>query len=58
MSYKAPTVDNNLITVNDITQLTAYCLLNIHNEEVYYLRNDAKLRAVNTSKSYEEFRLV
>lgn len=44
------------ITVQEIQKLTETCLSNIKSDELYRLRNDAKLRAVNSSKSYDEFK--
>ena len=44
------------ITVQEIRKLTETCLSNIKSDELYRLRNDAKLRAVNNSKSYDEFK--
>lgn len=44
------------ITVQEIQKLTEICLRNIKSDELYRLRNDAKLRAVNNSKSYDEFK--
>lgn len=50
------TLDKNKLTVNDILRVQEYCFANVKNEELYYLQNDAKLRAVTTSKTYEEFK--
>ncbi|KAG5671945.1 hypothetical protein PVAND_002113 [Polypedilum vanderplanki] len=44
------------ITEKEIQQLSATCLSQIKSDDLYRLRNDAKLRAVNTTKSYEEFK--
>ncbi|CAG9808642.1 unnamed protein product [Chironomus riparius] len=44
------------ITVKEIQKLTEACLNNLKSDELYRLRNDAKLRAVNSSKSYDEFK--
>lgn len=44
------------ITVKEIQQLSEMCISQIKSDELYRLRNDAKLRAVNNSKSYEEFK--
>ena len=44
------------ITVEEIQKLTETCLSNLKSDELYRLRNDAKLRAVNSSKNYDEFK--
>ncbi|XP_058811614.1 uncharacterized protein LOC131676545 [Topomyia yanbarensis] len=45
-----------MISTSDIKRLEAQCLENIKYDELYQLRNDAKLRAVYTSKNYDEFK--
>lgn len=44
------------ITPNDILKLHDECLNRLQEGELYKLRNDAKLRAVNTTQSYDEFK--
>ncbi|XP_055855434.1 coiled-coil domain-containing protein 103 [Episyrphus balteatus] len=44
------------ISVEDLNNLQEECLGRLKNDELHHLRNDAKLRAVYTSKSYDEFK--
>lgn len=44
------------ITVQEIKKLMEECLNKIKSDDLYRVRNDAKLRAVNTTKSYDEFK--
>lgn len=44
------------ITVQELKQLEQNCLKGIKSDHLYQIRNDAKLRAVNTSKNYDEFK--
>ncbi len=44
------------ITVQELKQLEQECLNRIKSDHLYKIRNDAKLRAVNSSKSYDEFK--
>lgn len=46
------------ITTEELLQLREQCLQSLRNDELYYLRNDAKLRAVTNTQSYEEFKWV
>lgn len=48
--------DNNKITIDEIIRLQKYCIENVQKDEIYNIRNDAKLRAVYTSQSYDEFK--
>lgn len=43
------------ITTEEILQVYEMCLSNINLGKMRDLRNDAKLRAVNTAATYEEF---
>ncbi|GAB0092256.1 Coiled-coil domain-containing protein 103 [Sergentomyia squamirostris] len=43
------------ITTGEILQVYEMCLSNINLGKMRDLRNDAKLRAVNTTATYEEF---
>lgn len=51
-------LDNSKVTVNDILQVQEFCIKNIMEEVTYNLRNDAKIRAVTTTNSYEEFKAI
>lgn len=44
------------ITQKEIKHLTEECLTKIKSDDLYRIRNDAKLRAVNSTKSYDEFK--
>lgn len=44
------------ITEKEIKQLAQECLQKIKSDDLYQIRNDAKLRAINTTKSYDEFK--
>lgn len=46
----------NLITNKDLNKLEATYLENLQKERIYYLRNDAKIKAVTTTSSYDEFK--
>ncbi|XP_055551273.1 uncharacterized protein LOC129733774 [Wyeomyia smithii] len=45
-----------MISVADIKRLENQCLERLQSDELYQLRNDAKLRAVYSSKNYDEFK--
>lgn len=47
-----------LITDDDLNLMEKKCLEDLKEEEIYYLRNDAKLKAVTTTSSYDEFKQV
>jgi hypothetical protein len=52
---------NTLETMNEnsadeIIQSTEECLKNIKSDDLHRVRNEAKLRAVSTAKSYDEFK--
>lgn len=49
-------ISKNPLTVDDILRVQKFCLENIQAGELYDLQNDAKLRAVTTTKTYEEFK--
>ncbi|EDV35578.1 uncharacterized protein Dana_GF12401 [Drosophila ananassae] len=49
-------MDNWKITSEELIRLRESCLQSIRDGEIYQLRNDAKLRAVYSSQSYEEFK--
>lgn len=44
------------ITEKEIHHLAEMCLSQIKSDDMYRIRNDAKLRAVNNTKSYDEFK--
>lgn len=44
------------ITEKEIKNLTKECLIKIKSDDLYRIRNDAKLRAVKNTKCYEEFK--
>lgn len=47
---------NKLITKEEILRLQETCMENVKAEQLYKLRNEAKLRASTTSQTYEEFK--
>ncbi|XP_058065873.1 uncharacterized protein LOC131215499 [Anopheles bellator] len=47
-----------MISREDIIALEVRCLEQIREDVLYSLRNDAKLRAVLTSKNYDEFKNI
>lgn len=49
-------MDDWKITPEELIRLRESCLQGIRDGEIYQLRNDAKLRAVYSSQSYEEFK--
>ncbi|XP_053672646.1 uncharacterized protein LOC128722974 [Anopheles nili] len=46
------------ITPEDIIALEALCLEQIRQDILYNVRNEAKLRAVLTTKNYEDFKNI
>uniref|UniRef100_A0AAG5D102 Dynein attachment factor N-terminal domain-containing protein n=1 Tax=Anopheles atroparvus TaxID=41427 RepID=A0AAG5D102_ANOAO len=46
------------ISRDDIVALERRCLEQIQEDVLYAVRNDAKLRAVATTKNYEEFKNI
>lgn len=51
-------LDKTQLTINDILLVEKFCYAKIKAEELYYLQNDAKLRAVTSTKTYEEFKEI
>lgn len=49
-------LDKHQLTTNDILLVEKYCYDKVNDEYLYYLQNDAKLRAVISTKTYEEFK--
>lgn len=47
---------NQKITISDILRIEKLCYENVQADDLYSIRNDAKLRAVGSTKSYEEFK--
>ncbi|XP_005187717.1 coiled-coil domain-containing protein 103-like [Musca domestica] len=47
---------NEEITAEELQHLSKLCLERIRVGELHCLRNDAKLRAVNNTKTYDEFK--
>lgn len=46
------------LTVDDILMVEKYCYELVREENLYDLQNDAKLRAVISTKSYDEFKSI
>lgn len=44
------------ITAEELQKLQEMCLETVKSGELHALRNEAKLRAVNNTKNYEEFK--
>lgn len=44
------------LTIEDILRVEKYCFAQFEAERVYDLRNQAKVRAVLSTKSYDEFK--
>lgn len=44
------------LTVDDIRQVEQFCYDNVRASDLSKLQNDAKLRAVTSTKSYDEFK--
>lgn len=51
-------LNKETITFGDISRLQEIFYENVHHEELYKVRNDAKLRAVLSTKTYDEFKYV
>lgn len=47
---------NKKVDIEDLLKLKEECLNRIKDEELYLIRNDAKIRAVYTSQNYDEFK--
>ncbi|ALC40775.1 CG13202 [Drosophila busckii] len=48
--------DLSKITTEELLNLRDSCLRRIRDDELYHLRNDAKLRAVTQTQNYDEFK--
>ncbi|XP_014102133.1 coiled-coil domain-containing protein 103 [Bactrocera oleae] len=44
------------ITPEELMKLRSECMERLREAKLYELRNDAKLRAVNTTQTYDEFK--
>lgn len=44
------------LIIDDIRQVEHFCYDLVRNNELNQLQNDAKLRAVNSTKTYDEFK--
>lgn len=44
------------VTPSDIQQIEKFCYENVRKDDLYSVRNDAKIRAVYSAQSYDEFR--
>lgn len=49
-------LNKETITSDDINRLQGIFYENVQYEELYKVRNDAKLRAVLTTKTYDDFK--
>lgn len=50
----SPQIDK--ITPEELMNLGTECIERLREAKLYELRNDAKLRAVNTTQTYDEFK--
>lgn len=48
--------EKKIITKEEILRLQETCMEKVKEEQLYKLRNEAKLRASTTSQTYEEFK--
>lgn len=46
------------LTLSELNSLQGNCLQKVQQDELYKVRNDAKLRAVTSVSSYDEFKNV
>lgn len=44
------------VTILELKNLEQQCIERIKCDELYQIRNDAKIRAVNSTKNYDEFK--
>lgn len=51
-------LDKTVLTIKDILQVEAYCFDKVKEDDLYHLQNDAKLRAVLSTTSYDEFKNI
>lgn len=49
-------LNSSRLTFDDISQVEQFCYNFVRANDLYKLRNDAKLRAVTTSTTFEEFK--
>ncbi|XP_055372803.1 coiled-coil domain-containing protein 103 [Condylostylus longicornis] len=46
----------NELTELELLKLRESCLNSLKEEKLYYIRNDAKIRAIQSTSSYDEFK--
>lgn len=51
-------LNKNKLTVDDILMVEQYCYGLVREENLYNLQNYAKLRAVTSTKTYDEFKAI
>ena len=44
------------VTIQELKNLEQLCIDRIRADDLYQIRNDAKIRAVNSTQNYEEFK--
>lgn len=44
------------VSIQELKNLEQQCIDRIRSDDLYQIRNDAKIRAVNSTKNYEEFK--
>uniref|UniRef100_A0A336M0F3 CSON009241 protein n=1 Tax=Culicoides sonorensis TaxID=179676 RepID=A0A336M0F3_CULSO len=49
---------NTRISINELNNLQSTCLNKIHQDQLYDIRNSAKIRACTTTKTYDEFKNI
>lgn len=49
-------LNNSQLTIDDISQVEQFCYGLVRANDLYKLKNDAKLRAVTSTKTYDEFK--
>lgn len=49
---------SNRISLTELNNLHSACLNKIHQDELYDMRNSAKLRAVTSTQTYDEFKNI
>lgn len=48
--------NSDTVTILELKHLEQQCVERIRSDDLYQIRNDAKIRAVNSTKNYEEFK--
>ncbi|CAO1419259.1 unnamed protein product [Diamesa serratosioi] len=49
-------INSDKVTIQELKNLEHQCIERIKSDELYQIRNDAKIRAVNSTKNYDEFK--